>query len=67
MYTERNFRTKKELKEALKNGEKIFLMPDFFGKESDGSTVYLEGPHFPAMHTWYAEGKAKDGILISVK
>ena len=30
-------------------------------------TVYLEGPHYPAAHTWYASGEMKDGILVKVK
>lgn len=29
--------------------------------------VYLEGPHYPKPHTWYAEAELKDGIVISVK
>jgi hypothetical protein len=30
-------------------------------------TVYLEGPHFPLPHRWYATGVMKDGVLVSVK
>lgn len=29
--------------------------------------VYLEGPHYPKPHTWYAEAELKDGIVIKVK
>jgi len=29
--------------------------------------VSLEGPHYPAPHTWYAEGTMKDGKLVKVK
>jgi hypothetical protein len=30
-------------------------------------TVYLEGPHYPQAHKWYASGEMKDGILVKVK
>lgn len=36
-------------------------LTDYNGK------VYLEGPHYPKPHTWYAEAILKDGIVISVK
>lgn len=29
--------------------------------------VCLEGPHYPAAHSWYAEGEMVDGILVKVK
>ena len=28
--------------------------------------VCLEGPHYPAAHTWYASAELKDGIIIKV-
>ena len=30
-------------------------------------TVYLEGPHYPAPHTWYATGTMESGKLIWIK
>lgn len=29
--------------------------------------VSLEGPHYPAPHTWYAEGTMRNGKLVKVK
>lgn len=29
--------------------------------------VSLEGPHYPAPHTWYAEGTMQNGRLVKVK
>ena len=29
--------------------------------------VYLEGPHYPKPHSWYAEAELKDGIVVKVK
>ena len=30
-------------------------------------TVFLEGPHYPKPHSWYAEALLKDGIVVRVK
>lgn len=30
-------------------------------------TAFLEGPHYPAPHTWYAEVELVDGIIVKVK
>ena len=69
MYTERNFKTKKALKEAIASGQKIgvFQPGPFGGNEPKDGKVTLEGPHYPAAHTWYASGVLKDGYLVSVK
>jgi len=37
------------------------------GTVPQDGTVYLEGPHYPAAHTWYAQGKMQNGVLVSVK
>lgn len=69
MYTSENFKTKKALKEAIANGERISVFqPGPFGEKLPISgKVYLEGPHYPAPHTWYAEGELKDGFLVKVR
>lgn len=71
MYTVVNFKTKKALKEAVKAGHNVRVYQpnsDLTGVATprDGK-VYLEGPHYPAPHTWYAEAVLKDGVIISVK
>jgi len=67
-YTTINFKTKKALKEAVKNGEKVTVyQPGPFGGETQNGTVYLEGPHYPAPHTWYASAVLKNGVVVSVK
>lgn len=68
-YTRYNFKTKKALLEALKAGHQIAVyQPSPFGDQPvpDG-TVYLEGPHYPEPHRWYAKGMCKNGILLSAK
>lgn len=33
----------------------------------ENGTDFVEGPHYPAAHTWYAEVTMKDGIVVRVK
>lgn len=69
MYTTINFKTKKALKEAVANGEKItvFQPGPFGGNEKTDGKVYLEGPHYPAPHSWYAEAILENGFVVKVK
>lgn len=69
MYTSRNFRTKKALKEAVARGEKItvFQPGPFSDNVPRNGRVYLEGPHYPEPHRWYASATLKDGLVISVQ
>lgn len=67
MYTEINFKTKKQLKEAVASGQKVRIFAPGIGTPPDNGRAYLEGPHYPAPHTWYAEVEMKDGIVVSVK
>lgn len=83
MYTERNFRTKKALKEAVlewklygelegfdkaeRHAVRYFQPGPFGGNEPRDGTLYLEGPHYPEPHRWYAQATAKDGVIVSVK
>lgn len=70
MYTRKNFKTKKALKEAIAAGERVEIFnpgaPMTSEAPRDGK-VTLEGPHFPEPHRWYAEAVVKDGALVSVK
>ena len=73
-YTVTNFKTKKALKEAVvehQNGKGYGVQCYNPGLGPDLSnftgTVYLEGPHYQAAHTWYAEAEMKDGKVVKVK
>ncbi len=69
MYTDRNFKSKKALKEAVAKGERVtYYQPGPFGPSAprDG-TIYLEGPHYPAPHSWYARAEVKDGVIVKVR
>ena len=80
MYVQPNFKTKKALKEAVKaynehavNGSNgpgsaavhVFSPGPFPAKANGSETV--EGPHYPAAHTWYAQVVVVDGIVVKVK
>jgi hypothetical protein len=71
MYTEINFKTKKALKDAVKAGKRLgYFQPnsDVTGREApQNGTIYLEGPHYPAPHTWYAQAEVKDGVIVKIK
>jgi len=70
MYTSKNFKTKKALKEAVANGEKISVyQPNniFNVPAPREGKVTIEGPHYPAPHTWYATVELRYGYIVSVK
>jgi hypothetical protein len=67
MYTSRNFKTKKALKEAVGAGERITVYePGPFKNEQRDGRCLVEGPHFPQPHKWYASVELKDGIVVKV-
>lgn len=66
-YTEINFKTKKALKEAVAAGQEVRIYsPGPFGCKENG-VEYLEGPHYPAPHRWYAEVEMRGGLVVRVK
>ena len=69
MYTHVNFKTKKALKKAVKNGETVtYYQPGpFGGNEPRDGMFCVEGPHYPEAHRWYTECTAKDGKIVKVK
>lgn len=67
MYTTINFRTKKEFKEAVAEGDQVRLFAPGLGQPRENGTEYVEGPHYPQPHTWYAEVEVKNGVVIKVK
>ena len=64
-YTVYNFKTKKALKNALKAGDVVRVCQEGqFGPNVEDGPVYLEGPHYPAQHSWYAIAVVKDGVIV---
>jgi hypothetical protein len=68
MYTTKNYLSKAALKRDLAAGVEVtaYQPGGMFPSQTDG-TVYLEGPHYPQAHTWYAEATLQDGKVIKVK
>lgn len=67
MYTVKNFKSKKQLKDAVANGEKVTLYAPGLGQPKDNGTEYVEGPHYPEPHRWYAQVTMVNGIVTKVK
>ena len=67
MYTTRNFGTKKAFKEAVARGEEVGLFAPGLGAPKQNGTEYVEGPQYPAAHSWYAAVEMKDGVVVKVK
>lgn len=67
MYVRPNFKTKKALKEAVAAGEDVRVFSPGFGAVKLDGIEYVEGPHAPAYHAWYAEVTVKDGKVVKVK
>jgi hypothetical protein len=67
MYTTKNFKSKKDLKTAIAGGERIGIFTPGLGTVPENGTVYLEGPHYPLPHKWYAQATIVNGIVTKVK
>lgn len=67
MYTDINFKTKKALKEAVAEGRQVTLFAPGLGSPKQNGKEYVEGPHYPAPHTWYAQVEVQNGLVVKVK
>jgi len=65
-YTSPNFKNKTALKAALAAGQPVGVFQPGYGTVPVDGTICLEGPHYPAPHTWYATGTMKGGKLVKV-
>ena len=67
MYTSTNFKSKKALKEAVAAGKEVTIFAPGMGTPKTDGTEYVEGPHYPAPHSWYAQVTMAGGKVIKVK
>lgn len=66
-YVNPNFKTKKALREAVKNGQHVTVYsPGMFPANQNGRET-VEGPHFPKPHSWYASVEVENGKVVKVK
>ena len=68
MYVSPNFKSKAALKRALAEGKTvtIFQPGPFGGSEPLNGVVTVEGPHYPAPHTWYGKVTLECGKVVKV-
>lgn len=67
MYTAINFKSKKALKDAVAAGQVVTIYAPGLGTPKDNGTEFVEGPHYPQPHKWYAQVEMKDGKVVKVK
>lgn len=68
-YVNPNFPTKKKLKEAVAAGETVtvFEPGGLFPAPDPNGIAFVEGPHYPRPHSWYAQVTLVDGKITKVK
>lgn len=67
MYASEDFKTKKALKLAVAEGRKISVYAPGLGTPAQNGREFLEGPWYPAPHTWWAEVEMRQGLIVKVK
>jgi len=65
MYTTWDFETKKALKKAVDAGDSVTVYnPSRLFECKPNGVVFIEGPHYPRPHKWYAMVILKDGCIV---
>lgn len=67
MYTVQNYRSKSQLKLAVQSGTEVRLFAPGLGSPKANGIEFVEGPHYPAPHSWYAQVEVRDGKVVRVK
>jgi hypothetical protein len=68
MYVTPNFKSKAAVKRAIAKGEPVKVISNSpFDTVPHNGTVSVEGPHYPASHTWYGEVIIVDGIVARIR
>lgn len=66
-YATGNPKTKAELKRWIANGQTVRVFSPGPYEPSENGIEYVEGPHYPRPHRWYAAVTVKDGVIVCVK
>ena len=64
MYTAKNFKSKKALKEALAAGEVVRVFQPGGMFPARPGPITLEGPHYPEPHKWYASAVCTNDFVL---
>ena len=67
MYVNPNFKTKKALKEAVSQGKQVEVFSPGPSPAKQNGTEFVEGPHYPEPHKWYASVEVRNGLVFRVK
>lgn len=67
-YTDKDYMSKKQIKDDLKAGENITCYNPGLGPDLSNftGTVFLEGPHYPKPHKWHGKGYMENGLLKKI-
>lgn len=67
MYADTNPKSKKELKRQVADGELVhaYQPGGMFPGTTDGE-AFIEGPHYPKPHSFYAKVLVKDKRIVKV-
>jgi hypothetical protein len=67
MYVRPNFKTKKELKAAVAAKLRVeAFQPGGIFEGTTNGVAFIEGPHYPEPHRWYAKVEVRDGLVVKV-
>jgi len=67
MHTEKNYRTKKALKEDFKLGKVIrTYQPGGMFEGQHNGRVCIEGPHYPEPHKWYCSVVIENDVVTKI-
>lgn len=66
MYVSPNYLTKRALRDAVSHHCIVGVFQAGIGHTPSNGDVSVEGPHYPAAHSWYARVRVKDGRVIKV-
>ena len=66
MYTVKNYKNKKALKDDVAAGVEVRLYAPGLGEPKTDGIEFVEGPHYPEPHKWYAKCVMQGGKVIKV-
>lgn len=66
MYISGNPKTKKQVKDWIKEGKTVTCFAPGLGEVPSNGTCTVEGPHYPKPHTWYGTATIVDGRVVKI-
>jgi len=66
-YVRPNFKSKKELKDAVAAGKTVTVFQPGLGSVPLNGEIDVEGPHFPQPHRWYGYVTLEAGRVVKVR